>query len=849
MGFFHTAGASKNNKDLKGLSPDFFRKHECSVCPLNNVRGLIHPKMEPTGSDRPVILFVGSAPTEYEDRKGEQFAGKYSRIVNRYIPGGFRDSIRYTNSLNCRTASKPTDPVPLTCCFSRLVRDVEKTKPEAIFGFGHAPLFQIVNPDPKYRMMSLWRGRRVPVRVGDHVCWYYAFEHPLDIIRDEYYGKRFDRGYGSQDEFALACDLRRAFEEVSAGLPAPTIHTIEQASAGIEMLFDINTIADRLDEAAQALSAGIDIETNALRPYSEGAKILTVGVSTSAGTFVFPVDHRQARWTDLERKQLQKLIKKFLYESECRKIVHSLPFELEWFGWFYGTGFYYQSLWEDSLSAAYILDARQGGLSLDYQCFINFGLRLKDISGLDRANLDDAPLDQVLGYQGIDAKYHRLLFIILMKKMWDQGLTEVYDHQIRRIMALVQVQMHGVPVDQGVVADLKKKYKDRAAEVLKVILSDPECKKFEELKGKAFNPGSAAHVKYMMHDILGEDLESTEKGELGLVKHQLAKLIVQYRESHKVLSTYILPLDAHSEESVVFPDGMLHPIISTSRVVSWRTASQDPNSQNFPKRDDERKEVRRPVRSPDRNMRVVAFDYAGIQARNVAMESIDRKLVEAFWNDYDIHSDWRERIQRRVPKWIPKAKVRDKEALKHYRHLAKNKFVFPTFFGAQAFSMAEGLGIPKNDCEALRDEFFDEFRGIKKWHEKLDDCYYNKGYVTGKSGFICRAPISSNQRINLPIQGDEAIIVLDTLSRLAEMQDPRYIPMLEIHDDLTFLWPKNEIERRSEVVIKAMINVPFAWANVVPIEVEASMGEDWLNLKEFGKFSNNKWGGVVEIKK
>ena len=181
--------------------------------------------------------------------------------------------------------------------------------------------------------------------------------------------------------------------------------------------------------------------------------------------------------------------------------------------------------------------------------------------------------------------------------------------------------------------------------------------------------------------------------------------------------------------------------------------------------------------------------------------------------------------------------------------MAKNKFVFPTFFGAQSFSMAEGLGIPKNDCEALREEFFDEFRGIKKWHDELDDCYYNKGYVTGLSGFICRAPISANQRINLPIQGDEAIIVLDALSRLAEMEDPRYIPMLEIHDDLTFLWPKDEIERRSEVVIKAMINVPFEWANVVPIEVEASMGEDWLNLKEFGKFSNNKWSGVVEIKK
>ena len=80
------------------------------------------------------------------------------------------------------------------------------------------------------------------------------------------------------------------------------------------------------------------------------------------------------------------------------------------------------------------------------------------------------------------------------------------------------------------------------------------------------------------------------------------------------------------------------------------------------------------------------------------------------------------------------------------------------------------------------------------------------------------------------------------------MEDPRYQPAMMIHDDLTFFWPKKEIEKRLEVVVKEMITVPFEWANIVPIEVEVSVGPDWINQKEIGKFANNKWNGIVQIK-
>lgn len=843
MGFFFVSNKPQD-KNLKGLSPDFLRRHGCNVCPLNDIaKDLKSPKMEPSGSKQPTVLLLGDAPSVADDNSGKHFSGKAGKLLKDRIPDGV--AVRYNNIVNCQVGEP--DNVAQQCCAVRLEKDVVDTYPEVIFGFGAVPLYSLT----KQTGIALWRGRRMPINIGGHSCWFYPMFSPTDLIKKkaELAKKRktdIDK-VSTDEEFAFEMDLKRAFDDLDT-LPEPTVHTVEEASADIELVYELDRIAELLDIAANEPSAGVDIETNCLRPYAKGAKILTIGVSSKSTTFVFPVDHSQAKWTKLERKQLDVLIKRFLYESKCKKIVHHLPFELEWFGYFYGDSCFYASRWEDSESAGYILDPRRGGLSLDFLCLQYFGLNLKAISGLDRTNLDKSPLREVLKYNGIDARYHRLLWLEEWKRIKAAKLQSTYRHQMRRIPALVRAQMMGVPVDQAVVGRLRDKYRERASKAALAISKDEAVIEFQMQKGQKFNPSSPHDVNYLFKNVLNIDLQTTAKGELAHVEHPIANLIVQWREPNKVLSTYIESIDDVSEGTNLFPDGMLHPVISTTRTVSGRTSSDSPNIQNFPKRDEELKEVRSQVKSPDRNMVVVSFDYAGIQARNVAMESKDKALIEAFWNNYDIHTDWMNRINKKFPKWIPKAKLGDKAALKGFRHLAKNKFVFPTFFGAQSYNTSEGLGIPRNICEELREEFFDEFKGIHKWHTGLDKFYNEHGYVTGLSGYRRHAPVSTNERINTPIQGDEAIIVMDAMIRLAEMEDPRYQAMLMIHDDLTFLWPKNEVEKRAEVVVSAMVNCPFEWARIVPIEVEMLVGEDWINQKEVGKFSSDKWNGIVQIK-
>lgn len=793
---------------------------------------------------------LGEAPGATEDAKGVPFVGKAGRVLRFRVPDDWTGYLRWSNVVRTRPPDNREPTVmEMECCRPSVEKDIERTKPRAIFGFGNIPLKWALNRS----MITQWRGRRVPVKIGNHVCWFFPMLHPSFVMRDRKFTPRSTREYGSENEFVFANDLRMAFESVE-NLPDPVVHTREDAEANVSWVTgakgwdDVDRVLDFLGSLdVDGMLVGHDYETNMLRPYSSAARILSIALATKDEAFAFPVDHREAKWTEPQRKEVLAGFKHFLMTARCRKISHSLAFEMEWTAFFFGAKTLRAQRWGDSLSQGYILDERQsktkpGCLSLEFLCLQYFGLNVKALSPVDRKVLSKAPLNEVLRYNAIDAKYHRYLFIAQAKRLEEEGLTKVYEQHLRRIPATVLTQLKGIPVDQKVV----KRFHDRLSNDLTAIEEDIAALKvvdrFKSAKGAAFRPGSADDVKYAFRKLLDVALESADENALKEVKHPLAKLVLEWREVAKQLSTYVKPLMEGSP--VLHEDGLLHPILSTTKVRTWRTSSEDPNSQNFPKR--EHKEIRKQIR-PGGRLKVCSFDYGAIQARNVAMESKDEALVKAFWDRYDIHGDWTNRITKLYPEWVPggmKA-LEDKALFKKFRDRAKNELVFPSFFGAQPRSLAKYLEIPESIAERLSDDFWHMFPSIKDWHERMSRGYYKHGYVTGLSGFRRRAPISPNELINAPIQADEAIIVLDAMARLSEMGESRFQPNMEIHDDLTFIWHEDEIEENAKVVLDVMLHVPFKWAHIVPIVVEMSVGDDWASGQEVGKFSSDDWDGKV----
>jgi uracil-DNA glycosylase family 4 len=838
MGFFDIEEQAKS-PELKGHSLAFLHKHQCAVCPLNHQTDLMHPHMEPTGSKRPLVYILGEAPGKNEDKKGVQFIGRSGRLIRDLIPDDWLRDIRWNNCVRTRPPDNRTPTtLEIECCRPSVEGDIERTKPAAIFGFGAVPLAWATGESG----ITKWAGRRLPIKVGSHSCWFYPMVHPSYVMREVNKTDKDKRDW----DLAFKLHLRRAFKEVDKGLPPAKVYSAEDATSNIHLAMTVDDVLKGIKRMHGEKVVGFDYETSRLRPYEKGAKILTIGMAGEDYAFAFPVRHRQAKWTDRELATIEAAVEGFLLDAPCKKVSHRLAFEGEWSAVSFGRDTLIHGRWEDTESQAFILDERPDCHSLDFLCLQYFGLRIKALSKVDLKALDNFSLPVVLRYNGMDAKFHRLLHLAQMPRIRDEGLLEYYRHHVPRVIASVLTQVKGVPLDQAQVEKFAKKY-ERSLEDIEDEIADLDLvREYKRRFGETFEPSNNNHVKKALTKLAKLDLEKVDEKVLSKVKHPLARLVLRWRKDAKLLSTYIKPVQPGSKH--VYPDGLLHPIINTTRTRTSRTSSEDPNIQNWPKRGPN-KIIRKQIRSVRDDVVVVAFDFAGIQARNVAMESKDKGLVKHYWAHYDIHTDWLERLNRIVPGWASKEEMRDKEQHKEVRNTVKNKFVFPSFFGAQPKSIASDLKIEEGDAEELQAEFFDEFPDVKGWHERLIKFYYRNGYVTGLSQFKRRAPVERNQMINSPIQADEAIIVCNAWGRLAALENPVYTPNLMVHDDLTFFWKRKNVERYSEVVIGEMLAIEYDWINV-PLGVEMSIGDNWADLKAEGEFESAPGKkGWWEIKK
>lgn len=860
LGLDATRRLSPKEKKNARVSIELLHQGQCNVCPLNREwKHLRHPHMEASGAENPIVYMLGEAPGKNEDLEGRQFVGKSGSFLKNRIPRDWKKELRYNNCVRTRPPGN-RDPTfeELECCRPSVAADIERSKPRAIFGFGGVPLNWMLG----ITGINTWAGRRIPVRIGSHECWYFAFNHP------SYIGRMLDEKWmvGKDLEFTFEHQLEAAFNLVD-DLPPPIVHTPDDAVDGIEIITgeggedDLAHIKKFLDYLLGVKMIGFDLETHSeggppksqrnLRPYDNG-EILSAAFSDGVDTLAFALDHPQAGWVGRQRDKVFALLQDFLRKYKGTKIAHHSQFEMEWCAHRFGPQLIWGTKWADTMSQAYTLNVTEGMLSLEYLALQYFGINIKKLHNLDVEKLHLAELARVLMYNGCDAKYHRNLFSAQYAELTREGMLQQYADHIIRIPTMVLTQFYGLPFDPDVVDEFKEKYvgKDGELTIIEAKLATlPECQRFRTLKGYNYRPGAPEDVKYAFKVILRKPIDSADEENLSRIKHPLADLTLKWRESNKLWSTYVKPLIPGHEKSVVYPDGLLHPSISTMKVRTTRTSSDGPNTQNYPKH--VHREVRRQIRH--KRKKVVTFDYAGMQARNIGMESHDPSLVKAFWDMYDIHDDWMWRIADQVPRWAPggiKALKNDKALYKLHRNKAKNELVFPFFFGAQPSSVAGYLGIPDRDGYVLSEAFWHQFGGIRDWQEGLRQAYERDGYVTGLSGFRRHAPVGPNELVNSPIQADETIIVTTAMAELSQRQEPeRFQASMEIHDDLTFFWDKAEIEKNAEVVIEHMLLTPFEWAHVVPIQVEMSIGDDWASVEEVGVYksvSPDKW---VEVPK
>lgn len=868
MGFFADGDVRTDTKVKGKPTKKLLHDLQCGVCPLASAKCL-HPKMPQTGAERPDILALGEGPGENEDKEGAQFVGSSGQYLRARVPREWIKHIRWDNVVRCRPPDNRTpEEVEVECCRPRHTADVEKHRPKAIFGFGQVPLTWANGASG----IAKWRGRRSPVRVGDHTCWMYFFNHPSFLIRQNH----ANQGRTTEEERMFGHDLKRAFAEVAAGLPVPEVHTREDALAGIECVWgergqeDVDRVADFLVRAAKEPDVGVDYETNAKRPYLPTAKILTISVSAGFGIMAFALDHRQARWTFEQRAQIIDLWLWFMTESKARKAVHNLAFEHEWNAVMFGREYLRASRWDCTQSQAFVLDQRaseerrtggaddEGTLecySLSFLSLLHFGLDIKTLFRLNMKDLDSEPVDRVLLYNGVDSKYHRHLLHKQDALLVGLGLAHVYERHLPRVPACVLTQVKGVPLDFDVARILQDKYEKRIVEVEEKIARLPIVAEFAKRTGYKFNPASDDDVMYVMRDILKRPeverkvrkngktvvVHTTSEAALSEIDHPVSALVLEHRGVSKQESTYCFP-PGHKD---VWPDECLHPMFNTCRARTSRLSSAEPNGQNWPKRDAEQKEMRKQfvaehrerLQSESSRLVMLSADQGQIEARVFAMASKDKVFTKMLWEDYDVHLEWAERISKAYPRYLDQFSD-EKSPIKAARQDVKSKWVFAQFFGATIDKSSSTLKVPVEVLQPLHREFWKVFSGLHDWHDRMDQFYKEHGYVELLTGRRRCGPLGFNAVINTPIQGTAAEIVNDSLVRVSEWEVWDLQPILQVHDDLPFILPLDKtFEENYDRIVRELVRPTFDFINV-PLVCEVAVGQNMYEMEEIAKVSS-----------
>lgn len=859
MGLFFTEAKkeakAKTSRPARGTIPiASLNKLGCSVCPRDKDRELRSPKMGATGANNPSIYLLGTGPNEEEDDRGEHWQGVGGRaITSKFTRSFFERQVRSGHITQCMPQiGGPGHPGDheIECCRGRVVEDIEASKPLVVVGVGDLPLHWATGLP---RNALNFRGSLIAAKIGRHVCWYYPILYP-----------NYTKGkqYKNKNEWELTLEHDIAYIEGLIDdkiLIDPPRFYEAPYDKGIECITgqeqgDMMRLESALHRMLSLDHLGLDYETSALRPLmTKDPKIWTAAAGQFDHVVAFPVYHPDGWGTETRMNKVMGMLGEFILQSK-RKRCHNLGFEQDWSAYSWGNQILRQTEWEDTMAMAYAFDSRQGIKSLDVQCRINFGFFLKAQSRVDvsRPNwITEFSLKEVLRYNGLDSKWTDKQADFYLPRLEAEPYARgVYEGRLRLAPTLVLTSARGLPVDFDYANDMVDDINKKLDVIEQKARRLPEMKQYATKFG-TFSFTNPDHALKLMRDVLHRpEVERTDRdGKVSYTSDEealasmpndevpSAAMILEHRQLTRCNSTYLLPL---IEGRLTGPDNLIHAEYQSMVTVTSRLSSE---MHNWPKH--KHKEVRGVVAPPDGQW-FVAADYGQIEFRVAGMLSEDQNLVKYCWTGYDVHKFWAERVVKAygpVKDWIVKEfdVDWDEKGLKTLRQAMKNTWVFPQLFGATTRSCAARLHIPEDVADNLGTEFWDEFRGVKRWQEKVMAGYEKNLYVETLGGFRRRGPNTRNELINAPIQGTACEIVLEAQNAISERAQAEDIwelqPAFNGHDDLSFIISDANLERNIAIIAEEMCQHRFDYINC-PLKVEVSVGPRWHELQELKVYSS-----------
>ncbi|MEQ8360893.1 MAG: DNA polymerase I [Cytophagales bacterium] len=447
--------------------------------------------------------------------------------------------------------------------------------------------------------------------------------------------------------------------------------------------------------------------------------------------------------------------------------------------------------------------------------------------GKNQGNMRDADPKEVAEYAGEDADITLQLKYKLERELKSYNQEKLFNEvETPLVRVLSDMEVSGVKVDRGTLKEISDEL-GKAAQITQ--------DKIFKIAGVEFNIASPKQLGEILFDKmkLVEKPKKTKTGQYATGEeilsqlannHEIASLILDFREYQKLKSTYVDALP----ELISQKDGRIHTSYNQAVAATGRLSSTNPNLQNIPIRTEKGREIRKAFISRDNDHILLSADYSQIELRIMAAFAEDKSMLEAFEKGIDIHSTTASKI----------FKVELDKVDSDMRRKAKVAN-FGIIYGISAFGLSQRLNIPRKEAAALIEAYFNEFPNVKKYMDDVINSARENEYVEtilGRRRYL-RDINSRNQTqrgfaernaINAPIQGSAADMIKVAMIKIHDWMNSEKMKskmILQVHDELVFDVYKNELDSLKDKVEDIMKNaIPMK----VAMEIGMGTGLNWL---------------------
>ncbi len=606
---------------------------------------------------------------------------------------------------------------------------------------------------------------------------------------------------------------------------------VEDLAAAAEIAFDLETTS--LDEQTAEI-VGIALSGRSPRGYYIPVGHLSSAGQADQGQMNLFAGKRKLAPDQLPLADVLEKIRPLLTGPKTGKIAHNAKYD---YAILARHGVKTRPLTMDTMIGEWLTDPNSKFLGLKGLADHRLAIRMTEISSLigkgkEQINFAEVDVEEAAPYAAADADVTLRLAQQLRAELKSLGLEKLLALEMDLIPVLADMEAQGVAIDESFFAEMSASLADR--------LTDLE-KEIHTIAGQPFNINSTQQLSDILFkemDLPHERLRRTKSGHFSTASDVLENLkpqdptgivekIIEYRELGKLKSTYVDALP-----QMVNPrTGRIHTSFNQTGTVTGRIASSDPNLQNIPIRTEEGRKIRRGF-IPRPGWVFLAADYSQVELRILAHISQDEFLLQAFRDDQDIHRATAAAVYNIDPG----------EVSFNQRRFAKT-VNFGLIYGMGAFRLSRDSDLTLGEAREFIETYFQRFPGVRRYLDETKKQAAKRGYVEtllGRRRYfpVLQQPGNNNaqqraerEAINHPIQGSAADIIKVAMLRLHDRltADFQARMILQVHDELVLEVPPEEIDPVRQVVVDIMSG---AYRLDVPLKVDASVGSNWLELKE-----------------